>query len=187
MSEIRVLHTPIDHRGLASLKAGDTVYLTGTILTARDAAHRRICQMIQEGKPLPIDFKDQIIYYAGPCPAKPGHIIGSCGPTTSSRMDVYTPMLLERGLKVMIGKGPRSREVIDAIVKHGAVYLAAVGGAGALIAACIKNVEVIAFEDLGTEAIHRMQVENMPLMVAIDSKGNDLYQIGPDCFSQLER
>ena len=186
MNEIKILHAPVFSHELNSLTAGDSVYLTGTIYTARDAAHRLIYLMIMEGKQLPVDFEDQVIYYAGPCPAKPGHIIGSCGPTTSSRMDVYTPLLLDRGLKVMIGKGPRSPEVIDAMVKHGAVYLAAAGGAGALIASCIKHVEVVAFEDLGTEAIHRIQVENMPLITAIDSKGNNLYKTGPRRYSRLE-
>ena len=186
MNEIKILHAPVFSHELNSLTAGDSVYLTGTIYTARDAAHRLIYQMIMEGKPLPVDFEDQVIYYAGPCPAKPGHIIGSCGPTTSSRMDVYTPLLWERGLKAMIGKGPRSREVIESMVKHGAVYLAAVGGTGALMASCIKHVEAVAFEDLGREAIYRLQVENTPLMVAIDSEGNNLYETGPPCYSQIE-
>lgn len=185
MQQKKILHAPVIHDDLGSLKAGDIVYLRGSIITGRDAAHKRIYRMLQEGKPLPVDLKDQVIYYAGPCPAKPGYIIGSCGPTTSSRMDVYTPLLLEHGLKAMVGKGQRSKEVIDAMVKHGAVYLAAVGGAGALIASCIKKVEVIAFEDLGTEAIHRMEVEDMPLMVAIDIRGNNLYETGPHQFSQL--
>ncbi|NLX70533.1 MAG: Fe-S-containing hydro-lyase [Clostridiales bacterium] len=186
MSGIKILHAPIINQELNPLKAGDAVYLTGTIFTARDAAHKRIFKMIKEGKPIPVDLKNQVIYYTGPSPAKPGQVIGSCGPTTSSRMDVYTPLLLERGLKAMIGKGPRSREVIESMVKHGAVYLAAVGGTGALMASCIKHVEAVAFEDLGPEAIYRLQVENMPLMVAIDSEGNNLYETGPRCYSQIE-
>lgn len=183
MQQIKMLHAPAIPEELQSLKAGDMVCLTGTIITARDAAHKRIHKMIREGKPLPIKLKNQVIYYVGPCPAKPGHIIGSCGPTTSSRMDSYTPLLIEQGLKVMIGKGQRSKEVIESMVKHGAIYLAAVGGAGALIASCIKKVEVIAFEDLGTEAVRRMKVENLPLVVAIDSDGNNLYEIGPKQFA----
>ena len=134
MKATKFFHAPVIRDELESLKTGDTVYLRGSIITARDAAHRRIYQLLQEGKPLPIELKDQAIYYAGPCPARPGLVIGSCGPTTSSRMDVYTPLLLECGLKAMIGKGPRSARVIESMVKHGAVYLAAVGGAGALIA-----------------------------------------------------
>lgn len=181
----KVFHAPVIREELDSLKAGDVVYLLGSIFTARDAAHKRIYQLIKEGKPLPIELKDQVIYYAGPCPARPGLIIGSCGPTTSSRMDAYTPLLLEHGLKAMIGKGPRSAQVIESMVKHGAVYLAAVGGAGALIASCIKKVEIVAFEDLGPEAIYRMEVENMPLLVAIDAQGNNLYEIGPRQFARI--
>jgi len=134
METKRILHAPVIKEELSSIKAGDAVYLRGSIITARDAAHKRIFQLLQEGKPLPIDLKNQVVYYAGPCPARPGLIIGSCGPTTSSRMDVYTPLLLEYGLKAMIGKGPRSAQVVKSMVKHGAIYLAAVGGAGALIA-----------------------------------------------------
>lgn len=185
METKKIFHAPVIHEELNSLKAGDTIYLRGSIITARDAAHKRIYQLLQEGKPLPIELKDQVIYYAGPCPARPGLIIGSCGPTTSSRMDVYTPLLLEHGLKAMIGKGPRSAQVIESMVKHGAVYLAAVGGAGALIASCIKKVDAVAFEDLGPEAIYRMEVEDMPLLVAIDARGNNLYEIGPRQFARI--
>lgn len=185
METKRILHAPIIPEELHSLRAGDTVYLSGTVITARDAAHKRLYQLLQEGKPLPIGLKDQAIYYTGPCPARPGIIIGSCGPTTSSRMDAYTPLLLEHGLKAMIGKGPRSARVIECMVKYSAVYLAAVGGAGALIASCVKKVEMVAFEDLGPEAIYRMEVEDMPLIVAIDAMGNNLYEIGPRQFARI--
>ncbi|MBM7582506.1 fumarate hydratase subunit beta [Caldicoprobacter guelmensis] len=181
----KIFHAPVIQEELDTLKIGDMVYLQGSIFTARDAAHKRMYQLIKEGKPLPIELKDQVIYYAGPCPARPGLMIGSCGPTTSSRMDAYTPLLLEHGLKAMIGKGPRSAQVIEAMVKYGAVYLAAVGGAGALIASCIKKVEIVAFEDLGPEAIYRMEVENMPLLVAIDAQGNNLYEMGPLQFARI--
>jgi len=179
-----IIHAPIIEKEIESLQAGDVVYLSGTILTGRDAAHKRLIQLIREGKPLPVDIRNQAIYYVGPCPAKPGQIIGACGPTTSGRVDVFTPALLELGLKAMIGKGQRSAEVIQAIVRNKAIYLAATGGAGALIAQCVKKAEVIAFHDLGTEAIHRLEVENFPLIVAIDTTGNDLYRIGPKQFAR---
>ena len=175
MEDKKILSIPVDPKTVSQLKAGDIVYLTGTLITGRDAAHKRLMQLIERGQPLPIELTNQAIYYAGPCPAKPGQVIGSCGPTTSSRMDAYTPALLELGLKVMIGKGQRSEEVVKSMVENGAVYLAAVGGAGALLSKCIKKAEVIAFEDLGTEAIHRLYVENFPTIVAIDAKGNSLY------------
>ena len=164
---------------LETLRAGDSVLLSGTIYTGRDAAHKRLCALVAEGKPLPFDIRGQVIYYAGPCPAKPGDAIGSCGPTTSYRMDAYAPTLCDLGLIGMIGKGQRSPAVIDAIRRNGGVYFAATGGAGALIAGSVKAARVIAFEDLGTEAIRELQVEDLPLIVAIDSEGGNLYEEGP--------
>jgi len=180
----KAIHAPLRKEELETLRAGDSVVLTGTIYTGRDAAHKRLCQLINENKPLPIELKNQVIYYAGPCPAKPGEAIGSCGPTTSYRMDSYAPMLIDLGLIGMIGKGPRSEEVIKAIQRNGGVYFAATGGAGALIASCVKSSEVIAFEDLGTEAMRRLEVENMPLIVAVDACGADLYQQGPETYKR---
>ena len=162
---------------LCQLKAGDYVYLTGTIYTARDAAHKRMYETLQNQENLPIDIQDQIIYYMGPSPAREGRPIGSAGPTTASRMDKYTPQLLDLGMGAMIGKGKRSQAVIDAVVRNGCVYLAAIGGAGALLSKCIKSSEVVAYEDLGTEAIRKLQVENLPVIVVIDSEGNNLYEI----------
>lgn len=170
------LKLPLTKDVIQNLKAGDTVYLSGVLFTARDAAHKRMAESMAAGEELPFDVKDQTIYYAGPCPAKPGKIVGSCGPTTSCRMDKYAPALLDKGLCAMIGKGDRSQEVIDAIVRNGAVYFAAIGGAGALYAGAIKEAEVIAYDDLGPESIKRLVVENMPLTVVIDSRGNNLYQ-----------
>ena len=158
------------------MQAGDYVYLSGTIYSARDAAHKRMYETMLEGKDIPMDLTENVIYYLGPTPAKEGQVIGSAGPTTSSRMDKYTPLLLENGLSGMIGKGKRSQEVIDAIVKNKAVYFAAVGGAGALLSKCIKKSEVIAYDDLGTEAIRKMEVENFPVIVVIDSEGHNLYE-----------
>lgn len=172
------IKVPADDELISSLRAGDEVLISGTVYTGRDAAHRRMMELIESGKPLPFDIRGQFIYYVGPCPAPPGKVIGSAGPTTSGRMDAYTPKLIEMGLKGMIGKGARSKEVIEAMKKHGAVYFGATGGAGALIASCIKKSEVIAFEDLGTEAVRRLEVENMPCIVIIDSQGNDLYVTG---------
>ncbi|GGK27794.1 fumarate hydratase [Caldalkalibacillus thermarum] len=178
MSTVKKLTTPLTDEQIRSLKAGDQVTITGVIYSARDAAHQRMVDALKENKPLPVDLKNQVIYYAGPTPAKPGKVIGSCGPTTSGRMDAYSPALMEQGLKGMIGKGPRSREVIAAMKKYGAVYFAAIGGAAALIADTIKKVEVVAYEELGPEAIRRMEVENYPCIVAVDCEGNDLYEIG---------
>lgn len=169
------INLPFTEEIIKSLKIGDTVYISGTIYTARDAAHKRFAESLDHGEDLPIPIKNQVIYYAGPCPAKPGDIVGSCGPTTSGRMDAYSPRLLDLGLSAMIGKGDRSKEVTDAIVRNGAVYLGAIGGAGALIAGCVKEISVVAYADLGTESVKRMVVENMPLTVIIDSKGNNLY------------
>ncbi|MDR0910126.1 MAG: Fe-S-containing hydro-lyase [Spirochaetaceae bacterium] len=160
----------------AELRAGDSIALSGFIYTARDAAHKRMIEMLDEGKPLPFPIAGSTVYYAGPSPTAPGQIIGSIGPTTSGRMDAYTPRLLSLGLKGMIGKGSRSAEVIRAMVEQGAVYFAAIGGAGALLASCVQSDEALAFEDLGTEAIHRLRIENFPVIVAIDSKGRNIYE-----------
>lgn len=169
-----------DMQELAALSAEDMVYLSGTLYTARDAAHKRLCDLLNAGETLPMPLAGQAIYYAGPCPAPPGRPIGSAGPTTSSRMDAYTPRLLAEGLRVMIGKGPRSAAVMDTMRRHGAVYLAAIGGAGALTARAVREAHCIAFPELGAEAIYRLRVEDMPLIVAIDIYGNDLYEIGPE-------
>lgn len=188
MGDKKIVKVPFSKEEIKSLKAGDYIYLTGTIYSARDAAHKRMYDGIMEsglkkenGKilyekgVLPLDITGNVIYYLGPTPAKPGQVIGSAGPTTSSRMDKYTPVLLDKGLSGMIGKGRRNQDVIDAIVKNGAVYMAAVGGAGALLSKCIKKSEVIAYDDLGTEAIRKMKVEDFPVVVVIDSEGNNLY------------
>ena len=167
---------PIEDSVAKELQSGDYVYITGTIYTARDAAHKRMADALAEGKELPIDMKNNIIYYMGPSPAREGRPIGSAGPTTASRMDKYAPDLLDLGLKGMIGKGKRSQAVIDGIIKNGAVYFAAVGGAGAILSKCIKESKVIAYEDLGTEAIRELKVENLPAIVVIDSRGNNLYE-----------
>lgn len=167
---------PITKETAKSLHAGDYVYVTGTIYTARDAAHKRMDEALDRGEELPIDIKNQAIYYMGPSPAREGRPIGSAGPTTASRMDKYAPRLLDLGQTAMIGKGKRSQAVIDAVVRNGCVYLAAFGGAGALLSKCIKSSEVVAYEDLGTEAIRKLQVENLPVIVVIDSEGNNLYE-----------
>ena len=173
---------PIDKETISELHSGDYLYLTGTIYTARDAAHKRMYESIGRNEELPFDISGKFIYYLGPTPAKPGMVIGSAGPTTSSRMDKYTPELLSRGLSGMIGKGKRSKAVIDSIVENGAVYMAAVGGAGALLSKCIKSSEVIAYEDLGTEAIRKLYVENLPVIVIVDSHGNNLYESAVEDF-----
>lgn len=160
------------------LKAGDTVLLTGSIYTARDAAHKRLVEMLQRGESLPFDIKNAVIYYVGPTPEKPGNPIGSAGPTTSYRMDAYAPTLLDLGEMGMIGKGQRSREVKEAVIRNGAVYFAAIGGAGALMAQRVESAELIAFEDLGAEAIRKLQVKDFPLTVVLDSRGGDLYEEG---------
>ncbi|MEF9939666.1 MAG: Fe-S-containing hydro-lyase [Clostridium sp.] len=172
----QIIHAPISKKEAENLQAGDYVYITGIIYTARDAAHQRMQETLDAGKNLPIELNDNIIYYMGPSPAREGRPIGSAGPTTASRMDKYTPQLLDLGMGAMIGKGKRSQAVIDAIVRNGSVYFAAVGGAGALLSKCIKTSEVIAYEDLGTEAIRKLTVENFPVVVVIDSKGNNLYE-----------
>lgn len=172
------IKTPISDEALKELKAGDRVLLTGYVYTARDAAHKRLAELLTQGKPLPFDINKQTIYYVGPTPAKEGRPIGSAGPTTSYRMDAYTPALMEKGLKGMIGKGERSREVIAAMKKHGAVYFASIGGAAALTAKCVITSELVAYGDLGAEAVMRLYVEDLPLIVAIDSEGNNFYEIG---------
>ena len=172
----KYINAPISDEDAKSLHSGDYVYITGTIYTARDAAHKRMADSLSAGQPLPIDMKNNIIYYMGPSPAREGRPIGSAGPTTASRMDKYAPDLLDLGLKGMIGKGKRSQAVIDGIVRNGAVYFAAVGGAGAILSKCIKKSTVIAYDDLGTEAIRELEVENLPVIVVIDSEGNNLYE-----------
>lgn len=171
----KYINAPISDADAAALKAGDYVYLTGTIYTARDAAHKRMQEALEMGERLPFDVGNNIIYYMGPSPARPGRVIGSAGPTTASRMDKYAPSLLDLGLKGMIGKGKRSQEVKDAVMRNGAVYFAAVGGAGALLSRAIISSEVIAYDDLGTEAIRKLEVENFPVIVVMDCRGNDLY------------
>lgn len=170
------IHAPLDAETIKDLKAGDFVSITGTIYTARDAAHKRMSEAFAGGEALPIELKNNIIYYLGPSPAREGRPIGSAGPTTSGRMDKYTPTLLDLGLKGMIGKGKRSAAVKEAIVRNGAVYFAAIGGAGALLSKAITTSEVIAYEDLGTEAIRKLEVENFPAIVVMDAEGNDLYE-----------
>ena len=172
----KIIKAPIDREEIASLKSGDMVYITGTIYTARDAAHKRMSEALAKSEDLPIDLKDNIIYYMGPSPAREGRAIGSAGPTTASRMDKYTPALLDLGLGGMIGKGKRSKEVIDAIVRNKSIYFAAIGGAGALLSKAIVESEVIAYDDLGTEAIRKLKVEYFPVIVVIDSDGNNLYE-----------
>ena len=172
------LNTPLTREAARDLKAGDSCLISGVIYTARDAAHKRLCELVAAGKELPFDIKDSIIYFVGPTPAKPGQAIGSAGPTTSYRMDAYSPMLIEQGLTGMIGKGKRGAEVVDAMKTHSAVYFGAIGGCGALLSKCIKKAEVVAYEDLGAEAIRRLEVENFPAIVIIDSQGNNLYESG---------
>lgn len=173
----RYINTPLDNKTAKTLKAGDYVYITGTIYTARDAAHKRMDETLNRNESLPIDVKGNIIYYMGPSPAREGRPIGSAGPTTATRMDKYAPRLLDMGLIGMIGKGKRQKPVVDAIIRNGAVYFAAVGGAGALLAQRIIKSEVVAYDDLGTEAIRKLEVKDFPVIVVIDSDGNNLYEI----------
>ncbi len=180
------LETPLRNEEFKKLRAGDIVNISGVIYTARDAAHKRMIGMLEEGKSLPFDIKDQIIYYVGPCPAKPGEVIGSAGPTTSGRVDAYTPKLIELGLRGMIGKGLRDNAVVEAMKKYGAVYFGAIGGAGALIAKTIVHEEIIAFPDLGTEALRKLTVNEFPVTVIIDSLGNNLYETGKKMFRQTK-
>ena len=172
----RYIQVPISKEDAKSLKAGDFVYLTGTIYSARDAAHKRMQETMDHGEPLPLEIKDTVIYYMGPSPAREGRPIGSAGPTTSSRMDKYAPKLLDMGLGAMIGKGKRNQAVLDAIIRNKSVYFAAIGGAGALLSKCITNSEVIAYDDLGAEAIRKMEVKDFPVVVVVDSEGNNLYE-----------
>ena len=172
------IKTPLTREAARKLRSGDSCLISGVIYTARDAAHKRLCELVAQGKELPLDMKDSILYFVGPTPAKPGEAIGSAGPTTSHRMDAYSPILIAQGQTGMIGKGKRSPEVIDAMKKHGAVYFGAIGGCGALLSQCIKKAEVIAYDDLGAEAIRRLEVEDFPVIVIIDSKGNNLYETG---------
>lgn len=181
---MKKLTLPLSKEDAASLRAGDTVLLTGPMYTGRDAAHKRLVALLDAGDPLPIELDGETIYYVGPAPAKPGHAVGPAGPTTSYRMDAYTPQLLARGLRTMIGKGKRSEAVIDAMKKAGAVYLGATGGAAALIAQSITKATVVCYEDLGAEAIHRFEVVDFPATVLIDSLGNNLYETGPAAYRE---
>lgn len=176
------VNTPLTEAKVKELKAGDTVLLSGVIYTGRDAAHKRLVELLNKGENLPIDVKDSIIYYVGPTPAKEGQPIGSAGPTTSYRMDDYTPALLDEGLKGMIGKGLRGEKVVESMKKNKAVYFGAIGGAAALIGKCVKKAEVVTYEDLGAEAIRRLEVEDMPLVVVIDCEGNNLYEEGQKAY-----
>ena len=180
----RTIQAPFTKETAESLKAGDYVYIDGIIYTARDAAHKRMIETLDEGKELPVEIKDMVIYYMGPSPAREGRVIGSAGPTTSSRMDKYTPRLLDLGMGAMMGKGKRSKEVTEAIVRNKAVYFAAVGGAGAILSKCIKESRVISYDDLGTEAIRELRVEHFPVIVVIDSKGNNLYETAVKEYSE---
>lgn len=181
----KYITAPVQPQEMKELRAGDYVYITGTIYTARDAAHKRMFDTLRQGGELPLSMENNIIYYLGPSPAREGRVIGSAGPTTSSRMDKYAPTLLDLGLKGMIGKGKRSDAVRESIVKNGAVYFAAVGGAGALLSKCIAESEVIAYDDLGTEAIRRLKVENLPVIVVIDSEGNNLYETAIEQYREI--
>ena len=181
----RHINVPMTKEKAASLKAGDYVYLTGTIYTARDAAHKRMDEALDRGESLPFDIEGSIIYYMGPSPAREGRAIGSAGPTTASRMDKYTPRLLDLGMGAMIGKGKRSKAVMDAIVRNGAVYFAAVGGAGAILSKCILSSEIVAYEDLGTEAVRRLAIQDFPVVVVMDALGNNLYETAVKEFCTL--
>ena len=178
--------TPLTDEKVRELHAGDYVYLSGTVYTARDAAHKRMYEAMQRGEEIPIDLNNNIVYYLGPSPAREGRPIGSAGPTTASRMDKYAPQLLDLGLGAMIGKGKRNQAVIDAIVRNGSVYFAAVGGAGALLSKCITSSEVVAYDDLGTEAIRKLTVENFPVIVVIDKDGNNLYETAIKDYCRME-
>jgi fumarate hydratase subunit beta len=178
---------PLSDEDVLALKAGDRVRITGVMYTARDAAHARLLPLIDAGKPLPIDVRGQIIYYTGPSPARPGHVVGSIGPTTGGRMDKFTPKLLALGLKGTLGKGARSQPVKDALRQYKGVYFGAIGGAGAVLSAFVKKVEVVAYEDLGTEAIRRLEVSGFPAIVVNDSHGGDLYQDGMNAYAREER
>ena len=181
------IETPLTSEKVKSLKSGDSVLITGEIYTARDAAHKRMIDALKSGEKLPFEIENKIIYYAGPTPAKPGQIIGSCGPTTSGRMDAYAPTMMSVGARGMIGKGARLPEVVEAMKKYGGVYFGAIGGAGALLAKCIKKAELVAYEDLQSEALRRLYVEDMPLVVIIDSEGRNLYEEGREAYLSRKR
>ena len=176
------IKTPLSREQARQLKAGDSCLISGVIYTARDAAHKRLCELAEQGKPLPVDIKDAVIYYVGPTPARPGEAIGSAGPTTSYRMDAYSPLMISLGETGMIGKGKRGPEVIAAMKEHGAVYFGAIGGCGALLSQCVKKAEIVAYEDLGAEAVRRLEVEDFPVIVVIDSQGNNLYETGRQAY-----
>ena len=182
--EARRILTPMDLEVARSLRCGEKLLLNGVIYTGRDAAHKKMIQSLDRGEALPFDLKDQLIYFVGPTPAPPGKVVGSAGPTTSGRMDVYSPYLIARGLRGMIGKGLRSEAVVEAMKEHGAVYLGAIGGAGALLAGCIKEAGVIAYSELGPEAVHRLVVEDFPVIVLIDSQGQNLYETGKEAYKR---
>lgn len=178
----RKIHTPLTREEARTLRAGESCLLSGVIYTARDAAHKRLCERLDRGEELPMDIRDAVIYFVGPTPAKPGQAIGSAGPTTSYRMDAYSPKLIRAGLTGMIGKGKRGDEVVAAMKECGAVYFGAIGGCGALLSRCIRRAEVIAYDDLGAEAVRRLEVEDFPVVVVIDSEGNNLYQTGREAY-----
>ena len=182
----KYIRVPLQDEEIKVLEAGDYVYISGTVYTARDAAHKRMYEAMNENENIPLNLEHNVIYYMGPSPAREGHPIGSAGPTTSSRMDKYAPLFMDHGLKGMIGKGKRSKEVVDAIVRNGAVYFAAVGGAGAILSKTIKKAEVIAYDDLGTEAIRKLEVKNLPAIVVIDSKGNNLYETAIKAYRKIK-
>lgn len=179
--------TPFTTEQAEKLNCGDSVLISGVIYTARDAAHKRLCELVKDGKPLPFEIKDSIIYYVGPSPAKEGQALGAAGPTTSYRMDAYAPTLINLGHRGMIGKGKRNDEVINAMIKNKAVYFAAIGGCGALLSKCIKKAEIVCYEDLGAEAVRRLEVENLPAVVVIDTKGNNLYKNGREEFLKTQK
>ena len=183
----KYITAPLTKEQARSLRAGESVYLSGSVYTARDAAHKRLCELVEQGKPLPFPIEGAVIYYVGPSPARPGQAIGSAGPTTSYRMDAYAPTLLRLGELGMIGKGKRSPAVVEAMRETGAVYFGAIGGAGALLSQCVKSAQLICYEDLGAEAVRRLEVENLPLTVVIDSQGNNLYETGRDAYLEQRR
>mgnify|MGYP000206059754 CR=1 FL=1 len=186
MEDVITINTPLTKEEAKRLKAGDAVEISGVVYAARDAAHKKLITLLDEGRELPFDIKDQVIYYVGPCPAGPGQVIGSAGPTTSGRMDAYTPRLIELGLTGMIGKGLRSGPVIEAMKRYGAVYFGAAGGAGALLSKCIISEQIVAFPELGTEALRKLEVRKFPAIVVIDSVGNDLYGIGRERYRKQQ-
>ena len=183
----KYITAPLTKEQARSLRAGESVYLSGSVYTARDAAHKRLCELVEQGKPLPFPIEGAVIYYVGPSPARPGQAIGSAGPTTSYRMDAYAPTLLRLGELGMIGKGKRSPAVVEAMRETGAVYFGAIGGAGALLSQCVKSAQIICYEDLGAEAVRRLEVENLPLTVVIDSQGNNLYETGRAAYLEQRR